>query len=67
MKVREYFKKVGFRQDYVSYAQLGNILLNINGVSDYDNLKINNTALNIQLAEEEIPKLTSIILDSEVI
>ena len=66
-KVKEYFRKVGFKQDYVSYAQLGNILLNIQGVSDYDDLKINNTTLNVQLAAEEIPKLTTITLQKEVI
>ena len=66
-KVREYFRKVGFKQDYVSYAQLGNILLNIPGVNDYDDLKINNTTLNVQLAAEEIPKLTTITLQKEVI
>lgn len=66
-KVKEYFRKVGFKQDYVSYAQLGNILLNIQGVSDYDDLKINNTTLNVQLASEEIPKLTTITLQKEVI
>ena len=67
IKVKEYFRKVGFKQDYVSYAQLGNILLNIPGVNDYDNLKINNATLNVQLAAEEIPKLTTITLQKEVI
>ena len=51
----------------MSYAQLGNILLNIPGVNDYDDLKINNTTLNVQLAAEEIPKLTTITLQKEVI
>lgn len=66
-KIKEYFRKVGFKQDYVSYAQLGNILLNIPGVNDYDDLKINNATLNVQLAAEEIPKLTTITLQKEVI
>lgn len=65
--IKEYFKKVGFKQNYVSYAQLGNILLNVEGVNDYDNLKINTGAINIALAEEEIPKLKTITLDKEVV
>ena len=65
--IKEYFKKVGFKQNYVSYAQLGNILLNVEGVNDYDNLKINTGAINIALAEEEIPKLKAITLDKEVV
>jgi PBSX prophage len=46
---------------------LGNILLNVEGVNDYDNLKINTGAINIALAEEEIPKLKVITLDKEVV
>lgn len=65
--IKEYLKKVGFKQTYVSYAQIGNILLNIPGVSDYSNLQINNGVLNINLAEEEIPKLVNITLNKEVI
>lgn len=65
-KVAEYFKKVGFKQDYVSYAQIGNILLNILGVQDYKELKLNNNVLNILLEDEEIPKLVNINLIEEV-
>lgn len=67
ISIKEYLKKVGFKQDYVSYAQIGNILLNIPGVADYSNLQINNGVLNIQLAEEEIPKLLNIELNKEVV
>jgi len=65
--IKDYFRKVGFKQNYISYAQLGNILLNVDGVSDYDNLLINNGAINIPLGEEEIPKLKVITLDKEVV
>jgi len=41
--IKEYFRKVGFKQDYVSYAQIGNIILNVQGVVDYDNLLLNIT------------------------
>ena len=65
--IKDYFRKLGFKQNYISYAQLGNILLNVDGVSDYDNLLINNGAINIPLGEEEIPKLKVITLDKEVV
>lgn len=63
----EYLKKVGFKQSYISYAQIGNILLNVQGVNDYDNLRVNNGSVNIQLQEEEIPKLLNINLQKEVV
>lgn len=66
-EVIEYLKKVGFKQNYVSYAQIGNILLNVQGVNDYSNLQINGGVLNIQLQEEEIPKLLTINLQKEVV
>ncbi len=66
-EIEKYFKKVGFKQDYVSYAQVGNILLNIQGIVDYSNLQLNGGVLNINLQEEEIPNLISIALQEEVI
>ena len=66
-EVREYFKKIGFNQNYVSYAQVGNTLLNIQGVVDYSDLQLNDGVLNIDLQEEEIPELASITLQKEVI
>lgn len=66
-QIREYFRKVGFKQNYVSYAQLGNLLLSVDGVNDYDNLLVDGGAVNIPLGEEEIPKLLSISLIKEVI
>lgn len=66
-RIKERFKKIGFKQEYVSYAQIGNILLNIQGVVDYDNLKLNGGVLNVQLQEEEIPTLASLNLQKEVV
>lgn len=64
--VNEYFKRVGFKQNYVSYAQVGNMLLKIDGVNDYNDFKMNNNTVNITLEEEEIPKLKLITLTKEV-
>lgn len=65
--IKEHFRKVGFKQDYVSYAQIGNIILNVQGVVDYDNLLLNNKAINVQLTAEEIPKLSTVTLTKEVV
>lgn len=53
----EYLKTIAFVDSYVSYAQLGKILLETPGVGDYSGLLINNTAINITLADEEVPVL----------
>ena len=55
VEVVEYFRKTSFSDDYISYAKLGNILLNVKGVTDYDEFKVNNGQINITLEEEEVP------------
>ncbi|MGN2369642.1 baseplate J/gp47 family protein [Clostridium cagae] len=52
--LEEYLKSISFKQDYISIARIGEILLNTTGVLDYSDLKINNIISNIKLADEEI-------------
>lgn len=56
-KVNTYFKDIGFNKGYVSYAQIGKLILECSGVIDYDNLLLNGEAKNIPLTEEELPTL----------
>ncbi|MBU3146903.1 baseplate J/gp47 family protein [Clostridium sp. CF012] len=52
--ITEYLKEVAFKQDYISYAKIGNVILNTKGVEDYSNLKINGGIENISIANEEV-------------
>ncbi|GCD10599.1 baseplate J/gp47 family protein [Clostridium tagluense] len=58
-----YLKDITFVNTYLSYAKLGNILLNTLGVLDYTDLKINNEISNIGLKDEEIPIIGTIQLE----
>lgn len=60
--LKEYFKKVSFQVDYISVAKVGNLLLNTEGVADFENLQLNKSASNIPLENTEIPVLSSISL-----
>ncbi len=53
----EYFKSTAFKDSYISYARIGNLLLNTPGVIDYIDLKINGAISNIGFEDEEIPVL----------
>lgn len=53
----EYFDNIAFVDNYVSYAQIGKLILNTEGVIDYSNLLINKVNSNMPLTEEEIPVL----------
>ncbi len=50
-----YFKNTGFSLSYVSLAQIGRLILGVNGITDYRNLKLSGKAENIRLTNEQIP------------
>jgi uncharacterized phage protein gp47/JayE len=58
----QYFKSIAFIESYVSYAQIGSLILNSEGVADYSSLIINGGNENIQLEEEEVPVLGGVFI-----
>lgn len=62
-EIAEYFKSIAFESNYVSYARIGTVLLSVDGVLDYSNLKLNGTYTNIELNDEEIPVLGTVSLE----
>lgn len=63
LKLEEYFRDVALKKVLVSYAIIGSLLLETDGVIDYSDLKVNNTTSNVRLAEEEVPVLGSLIVE----
>lgn len=61
-KIVEYLQSIGFTQTIVSIAKIGSLLLECDGVTDYSNLKLNDSTTNCSLNDEEIPILNSISL-----
>lgn len=57
--VQEYFKRITFKQSYVSMAYIGSVLLTIEGVQDYHSLTLNGASSNVTLQADEIPVLDS--------
>ncbi|MCM3411455.1 baseplate J/gp47 family protein [Metabacillus litoralis] len=49
-----HLKEIAFNQSYVSYAQIGSIIINTNGVSDYTNLTVNSGTENIVIQEDQV-------------
>ncbi len=50
--IAEYLKSIAFKKDYVSYAKIGSIILNTEGVIDRSNLKVNGGIANIPIGNE---------------
>jgi len=53
-QLTEELAKNAFDVTYVSYAKIGNTLININGIYDYDTLKVNKGTSNITLTDRQV-------------
>lgn len=60
--IEEYFSNISLVESYVSYAQVGKLLLETRGVIDYDNLTLNGNVANVELGNIEVPILGDIVL-----
>ncbi|MBU5311467.1 baseplate J/gp47 family protein [Tissierella carlieri] len=61
--IKSYFGIIALKETYVSYAQIGRILLETIGIIDYDNLTVGGNVANIALENIEIPTLGDILLE----
>ncbi|WP_244833365.1 baseplate J/gp47 family protein [Clostridium sp. BJN0001] len=50
----DYLKEIAFKKNYVSLAQLGAKILNIDGVTDYEDLTLNNVEDNVSIPSENV-------------
>lgn len=63
--INNYFKESVFKTEYVSYAQIGSIILQnatTTGVLDYADLRINDDIENIPLTSEQLPVVSEVSL-----
>ena len=58
--LERYITSIGFKESYVSRAKIGQQILSVNGVRDYNNLKLNGGYENVQLTTEECAVLGAI-------
>ncbi len=61
--INAYFTEIGFNSGYVSIARIGKLLLECTGVRDYERLKLNGSAENVPLTEEELPAIGEIVFE----
>lgn len=57
----EYLKEIAFAETYVSYAKLGSIIFDTDGVIDYSNMRVNNKTSNVTLEDTEVPVLGGVV------
>lgn len=59
----EYLQNHAFNSAYVSYAQIGNLLIDLDAVADYADLKINEAASNLALDASEVAVVGTVQLE----
>lgn len=52
--VTDYLAEIAFHEDYVSYARVGGIILNCDGVLDYSDLQLNGGTSNISIPQTSV-------------
>lgn len=53
-KITAYLAEVAFKKSYVSFAKVAHAILESEGLVDFDDLRINGTYDNVDLADEEV-------------
>lgn len=61
-KITAYLKHIAFQQNFISYAQIGGLILESDGVIDYSNLIVNDGIDNIILTDEEVATLGGVTI-----
>lgn len=54
VSIANYLREIAFKQDFVSYAQIGSIIINTEGVLDYTGLTVNGGTENISIENDEV-------------
>ena len=58
--VTTYLKKIAFKQNYVSVAQISNIIIDSTGVTDYESVTVNGKVSKINLTKEQVAVLGTV-------
>ncbi len=59
-QVTAYLKKIAFKQDFVSAAQIGNIIIDSDGVTDYDGYTVNGQTTKVALQKTQVAILGTV-------
>lgn len=61
--IDNYFKTIAFKERVVRYTRIASCILDIQGIIDYEDLKINGGTENIKLNDEQVAILESVVVN----
>ncbi len=53
-RITSYLKSIAFKQKYLSYAKLSGVILDIDGVLDFEQLTVNGSVGNVAIADRKV-------------
>ncbi|MHB9945608.1 terminase [Clostridium botulinum] len=62
--INNYFKTIAFKERVVRYTRIASCILGVQGIIDYENLKINGSIENIKLNDEQVAILESVVVNN---
>lgn len=62
--VTNYLKEVAFESNYVSLAKIGDLILQVNGVEDYDSLTVNGNINRVQIPVKSVAILNEVVVSA---
>lgn len=62
--VTNYLKEVAFESNYVSLAKIGDLILQVNGVEDYDSLTVNGNINRVQIPAKSVAILNEVVVSA---
>lgn len=61
--LRDYLKEIAFVENHISYSILSSKILDVPGIKEWSELKINNGTVNVSLESHEVAVLGSVVID----
>lgn len=62
--ITEYLRSIAFQQNYVSYARIGKVISNAEGVLDYSGLLVNGAVANLNVGDRQTPVTGTVTLST---
>ena len=62
--VTAYLKEVAFESNYVSLAKIGDLILQVSGVEDYDSLTVNGNINRVQIPAKSVAILKEVVVSA---
>ena len=62
VNIASYLKEIAFKSNWVSVGKIGDVLINTEGVGDYNNLSVNGGSVRVAIPEKSVAVLSEVVV-----